>query len=211
MTSFDLQRRDSEAGGDFVDHFVGDRPTSSWAYISMGIMAERCAARRIALQQFVEPGFELREKMSCTLSSVSPRTKSMLPMEAMASAISGAFHHFGQRLQIAETRRAHVHAVRVGGAVADHVVAEFAARRFNHLEDFACGDAEALGDDLEMVDEGLHLGLHLFAVGQHDMGRVRLPGAFGHAVHGLPDDAHALRAFLPCARDTGRRRRSRSA
>src|ERR1019366_6292782 len=87
------------------------------------------------------------------------------------------FHHFRHGLEVAETGRAHVYAVRDGGAVTDHVIPKFAARRFNHLVDFAFGYAEALGNDFEMVNEGLHLGLHFFAVGQHDVRRVGLPWA----------------------------------
>src|ERR1035437_2862743 len=108
----------------------------------------------------------------------------------------GPLHHFRHGLQVAETGRAHVYAVRVGGTVADHVIPEFAARRFNPLVDFAFGYAEALGNNLEMVNEGLHLGLHFFAVGEHDVGRVGFPRARGHSVHGLEDDAHALPHFF---------------
>ena len=47
------------------------------------------------------------------------------------------------------------------------------------------GTAEAFGDDLEVMDEGLHLGLHLLAVGEDDLGGVGDDAALGEAVEGL--------------------------
>src|SRR5262249_18309498 len=54
-----------------------------------------------------------------------------------------AFHHFRCRLQIAEAGSPHVHAEWFGGAVAHHVIAEFAARRFDHLINLTFRDAKA--------------------------------------------------------------------
>ena len=101
-------------------------------------------------------------------------------------------HHVRQYLQIAETRRAHVNAIRLGGAVADHVVADLAARRFDHLVDLAGGHAEAFGHDLEMIDQRFHLRLHLFARRQNHLRRFSLPSAAGHSGECLFDDFAAF-------------------
>ena len=54
-----------------------------------------------------------------------------------------------------------------------------------------------------MIDERLHLRLHLFAVGQDDLGRVGLDGAVGHAVERLLADLDRL-AHLVQADDVAR-------
>src|ERR1035437_2861085 len=194
----DLQRSDPDAGSHFIHQFVGDLADFILRVEQHGDHRRALASRRIALQEFVKPGFQLRGK--CHYLSVSPVRVAENEIHAADGRDhirdQGALHHSRHGLEIAETGRAHVYAVRVGGSVAHHVVSEFAARRFNHLVDLAFGYAEALGNDLEMVNQGLHLGLHFFAVGQHDVRRVRLPGARGHTVHGLADDAHALPHFF---------------
>ena len=116
----------------------------------------------------------------------------MLPSDAMESAISRPSSSAGKRLQIAEARRAHVHAIRLRRSVAHDVVADLAARRFDRLIHFAGRNAEAFGHDLEVIDERFHLRLHLFALRQHHLRRVGLPGAFRHPFQRLLDDARAL-------------------
>ena len=64
--------------------------------------------------------------------------------------------------------------------------------RFNALIDFAGGHGKPFGHDFEVMDQGLHLGLHLFPVRQHDLGRVGFHRAFGHPVQRLLNDLHAL-------------------
>src|SRR5690242_6608378 len=114
-----------------------------------------------------------------------------------------AFAHFGQRLQVHIRGRAHVHAVGLGGAVADHVVAHFAARRFDCLVNLARGHGKALGDDLEVVDESFHLRLHLFALGEHYLGRVGLDAALGEASQCLLHNFVGLAQFLDAHHVTG--------
>src|SRR3954454_23057592 len=67
-----------------------------------------------------------------------------------------ALAHGRGRLQVDEAGVAHVDAPRPGAAVADHVVAELAARGLDRQVDLAGRHPEALGDQLEVVDEGLH-------------------------------------------------------
>src|ERR1039458_4562338 len=81
----DLKGRASDAGSDFVHQFVGDAADFVLRVEQHGDHRRALAARRIALQEFVKPGFQLGGK--CHYLSVSPRTKSMLPMEAITSAI----------------------------------------------------------------------------------------------------------------------------
>src|SRR6185312_9831436 len=96
-----------------------------------------------------------------------------------------AFAHLLQSLERGERWVAHVDAIRLGGAVADNVVAHLAARRLHCLVDLSGGNGEAFGDDLEVVDERLHLRLHVLAIGQNDFRSVGLDGAFRHAVERL--------------------------
>src|SRR3984957_10098235 len=42
------------------------------------------------------------------------------------------------------------------------------------------------------MDQGFHLRLHFFTIGQHDLRRIRLDGTTGHAVESLLNDADAL-------------------
>ena len=97
---------------------------------------------------------------------------SIEPMTATTSASSRPLHMVSSACRVAKLGVAHVHAVRLGGAVGDDVVAHLAARRLDRLVDLAGGNGEAFGHDLEVMDERLHLRLHLFAVGQDDLGRV---------------------------------------
>src|SRR5271166_777222 len=83
-----------------------------------------------------------------------------------------------------------MHSVGLCRAVADHVIADLAVCPFNCLIDLASWNSKALGDNLEVVDERLHLGLHLFSVGKNNLGRVSLDVALRHSVKGLLADLH---------------------
>src|SRR5450755_4529902 len=86
--------------------------------------------------------------------------------------------------------------IRVGSAIADHVIAHFAARRFDGLVHLARRHTEAFRHNLEVIDERLHLGLHLFTVRQNYVRRIRRPAAARHAFERLFHDARALPHFL---------------
>ena len=97
----------------------------------------------------------------------------MLPMQAITSAISLPSINFGSACKIAESWRAEMaRGSGFGDAVAHDEVAQFAARRFDRLTNFALRDAKTFGHDLEVVDERFHLRLHLFAIRQNDARRV---------------------------------------
>ena len=69
-----------------------------------------------------------------------------------------ADRHVAQRLQVDEGGVAQVDARRLRRAVGDDEAAELAARRLDRVVDLARGDPEALGDELEVVDQRLHRG-----------------------------------------------------
>src|SRR6266849_5600648 len=104
--------------------------------------------------------------------------------------------HIGKRLKIDEGGPAEVNAQRFGRAVAGDETAEFAAWRFDGDKDLAGRGRKALGENLEMVDESFHFGLHFFALRGDDAGRVRLNGSLvGNLSERLADDFYALAHF----------------
>ena len=88
-----------------------------------------------------------------------------------------------------------MNAIGLGRAVGDDVVAHLPARRFNSLIDLAGRHRESFRDDLEVMDQRLHLRLHFFAVGQHDLRRVGFDQPLGHSVQRLLNHLHALAHF----------------
>ena len=83
-------------------------------------------------------------------------TGSTEEMTATASAIRPPRSRSGSACRLTKLGAADVHAVGLRGAVGDHVAAELAAGRLDGHVDLALGDPEALGEDLEVVDERLH-------------------------------------------------------
>src|SRR3954451_7482034 len=64
-------------------------------------------------------------------------------------------HHVRQALDVDERRRPHVDAVRAWPAVAGDVATELTTRALDGDVDLALGHLEALGEDLEVVDQCL--------------------------------------------------------
>src|ERR1700728_3681271 len=131
------------------------------------------------------------------------RSPYILPIDFTQNDVNGAddgyqvgdepaFAHDLKSLQGGERRIAHVNAVGLGGAVGNHMVSSDSVPAFNGLIHLAGGNGEALGDDFEVMDEGFHLGLHFFAIGQDDLGGVGFDRATGHTVKGLLDDFGAF-------------------
>src|SRR5437763_4380689 len=89
-----------------------------------------------------------------------------------------------------------MYAVWLRSAIADDVISQFPARRFDHLVDFALRHAKPFSDDLEVIDERLHLRLHLLAFRQHHLRRIGRVRAFRHAFEGLLDDPGTLAHFF---------------
>src|SRR5512139_1884930 len=72
-----------------------------------------------------------------------------------------AARHLVERGQVGKARRADLQAVRLVGAVADQVDAELALRMLDGGVDLALGHVETLGEELEVVNQLFHVGLHL--------------------------------------------------
>ena len=104
----------------------------------------------------------------------------------------GVAHHRRGRLEVHEARVAHVHARGLARAVGAHEAAELAARALDRVVHLARRYPEALGDELEVVDERLHRGGELVARRQRDLAVVGDVRALGQAVERLADDLHRL-------------------
>uniref|UniRef100_A0A0N4ZLE3 NAD-specific glutamate dehydrogenase n=1 Tax=Parastrongyloides trichosuri TaxID=131310 RepID=A0A0N4ZLE3_PARTI len=105
--------------------------------------------------------------------------------------------HFVQRLQVGEARRAKVHAERLVGAIGDQVAAELALGRLDRGVGFTCRHLVALTEELEVMDQRFHVGLHGGALGRsdlevldHDQAGVGL-----QPCHALLDDAVGFAHF----------------
>ena len=81
---------------------------------------------------------------------------------------------------------------RLRGAVGDDEAAELAARALDRVVELAGRDAEALGDQLEVVDQRLHRGTELVAGRQHDLAVVGDVRPLGQAVEALLEDPDRL-------------------
>ncbi len=92
--------------------------------------------------------------------STPPMTGSIDATAEIASATMPPSHIAATDLQVRERRVAVVHAIGPGAAVADHVHSQLAARRLHGDVHLAGGNPDALGDQLEVVDQGLHRTAH---------------------------------------------------
>src|SRR4051812_35291026 len=73
------------------------------------------------------------------------------------------------RLQMGEARRADLALVRLVAAVGDQIDTELALRRLDRGIDLACRHADALGVELEVMDQRFHRALHLAAARRRDL------------------------------------------
>jgi hypothetical protein len=71
-----------------------------------------------------------------------------------------------------EARRADLAAIGLVGAVGDEIDAELALGRFDRGVDLAGRHVEALGVELEVMDQRFHRALHLAALRRHDLAVV---------------------------------------
>src|SRR5262249_6474531 len=97
------------------------------------------------------------------------------------------------------TCRPHMYSIWLRGAIADHVIAHLAARRFDSLINFARRHRKALSNDLKVIDERFHLRLHLFAIRQHYFRSIVLDWSFGHAIERLLHDSNGFAQLLDAA------------
>ena len=121
-----------------------------------------------------------------------PRIGSSMATQAMKSAISESLAMSGSALQVGEARVAEVHARGLGRAVGQHETADLAARGLDRRVDLARRHPEALGHELEVVNQRLHRGGQLVAGRQRDLAIVGGPGALGEAVERLLHDSQRL-------------------
>ena len=82
--------------------------------------------------------------------------------------------------------------VRLGGPVRDEVAAELAARRLDGHVDLALGDPEALGEELEVVDERLHRLVDARPRRRRDLAVLDAVVAGRHLLEDLADDPDRL-------------------
>src|SRR3984885_2639510 len=112
-------------------------------------------------------------------------------------------HHIGQHVsanhlpesgQMHEARSTALDAVRLVGAVRDQEYAEFALRRLDRGIGLALGHAVAFGHEFEMVNQRLHVALHVLAARGAHLAVVdhHRPGIGAQPVHALADDAVGL-------------------
>ena len=100
--------------------------------------------------------------------------------------------HVRERLQVDERGVAHVHPRGLGGAVGAHVAAQLSAGGLDRVVDLPGRHAEALGDELEVVDQRLHRGRELVPGRQRDLAVLGDVRPLGQAVERLFDDVHRL-------------------
>ena len=142
--------------------------------------------------------------------SASPMTEVERARRPRPGLRRGALDDGRRRLERGEARGAELHAPGPRAAVRDDVAPRLAARRLDDDVDLALGDAVALGDDLEVVDQRLHRGVELVARGEHDLAVVRDPRLARpsrRAGRGTAGRCARTRASRPCAPCSGRRRR----
>ena len=105
-------------------------------------------------------------------------------------------------LEMREARGADLAAVRLVGAVGDEIDAELALRSLDGGINLALGHMEALGVELEVMDERFHRPLHVTALGRDDLAvrgidralpfrGAKLLEALLHDARGLPHLLHA--------------------
>src|SRR6056297_50315 len=103
-----------------------------------------------------------------------------------------AAHHVRQALDVDETRLAHVQPVGVRRAVADDVAADLATRSLDAHVRLALGHLEALGEDLEVVDQGFHRLVDARPTWRGDLLVLDAVVAFRHVIEDLAHDLHRL-------------------
>ena len=106
--------------------------------------------------------------------------------------------HFIHGSQVRKAWRANLQTVRLVGAVAHDVDAELAFRMLDGGVSLAFGHVETFGEQLEVMNQLFHVGLHRLTVGRSDLvvaGNYRA-GIHAQPVHALLDDAVRLAHFF---------------
>ena len=195
-----VEGRDGHAVGGRLLERLGDLAERLGREPAVALLREpqrrqrRRARHRVARAHLLDLVVE-RLSLGRAHRSTSPMTASSEPTIAIRSATAASGHAGGGGVQRRERRRAELHPPRLRPAVGDEVAARLAARGLDPDVDLALGDAEALGDDLEVVDQRLHRGVQLLARRQHDLAVVGDPRLALHPlepVDALGDDPRRL-------------------
>ena len=124
--------------------------------------------------------------------STSPITGSTDEHDDDGVGQEAAAHHQRQALQVHEARPPDVHPVGLGPAVGHQVAAELAAGGLDGHVDLALGHPEALGEDLEVVDQRLHRLVDAAAGRRRDLLVLDAVVAGRHLLDDLADDPDRL-------------------
>src|SRR5712691_5352677 len=152
----------------------GYRPRIPWIFVYRSVTRSSRAERRDKLQL---------DESASALSSINLAHDGVERADDRDHVRDERVAHARRRrLQRDEGRRAELDPPRLRAAVRDHVAAELAARRLDRDVDLALGHAVALGDDLEVVDQGLHRGVELVPGRQHDAPVVHDPRLTLHSL-----------------------------
>src|SRR4029077_10331675 len=103
-----------------------------------------------------------------------------------------ALHQFPQRLKIAKRRRPDLHPIRLVGAIRNQVEPQLASWAFDKGVHIADRALEALADEAEMVDDGLHALAQLRPGWQGDLAVGADPRSARQVVDRLLQNSQAL-------------------
>ena len=141
--------------------------------------------------------------------STPPMIGSSIPRFWIRSAIRPPTDMSRRDCRLTKRGVAEVDAGGLRGAVGEDEAAQLTARALDRVVELARRHPEALGDQLEVVDQRLHRGGELVARRQHVLAVVGDPRALGQPVERLLDDPHRLAHLLQRGRGSGRSRRRR--
>ncbi len=119
---------------------------------------------------------------------------SWVPITATTSASMWPRTISSMRREMGETRRADLHPVGLVGTVGDQVDAELALGMLHRRVGFTGRHAVAFGEQLEVMDQRLHVVLHLDPARRHDLVIVdhHRAGILAQPLDALADDAIRL-------------------
>src|SRR4051794_40097655 len=129
-------------------------PSCSWARWTSGIRADRTRGKRAMISLAVTRLASLKRAMSLPVHVAEDGVDRRDDGNGIGH--EAVVHHVGQALEVHEARPPDVAAERLGAAVRHHVAPRFAARAFDADVDLALGHLEALGEDLEVVNQRFH-------------------------------------------------------
>ena len=137
---------------------------------------------------------QARERRPSAVDASQDRVEHRQVLDQVGDVAAHA--HVAKRLEVDERGVADVDSGGLRRAIRDHEAAQLSARPLDRVVGLARRHPEALGDQLEVVDQGLHRGGELVARRQHHLAIVGDPRALGEPVERLLDDPHRLAHLL---------------